>query len=83
MATLTITWTVATAQIATDIINDFAASQGYTGLVGAVPETKQEFIKRRVGEYVKNTVRDYRIKQAADSASTTAGTTADSNLVLT
>lgn len=64
MATLSISWTVPDASIAA-IKDDFAA---YNGWVSGGPETQNAFIKRTVGEFIKDSVKAQRMKVSLDSA---------------
>lgn len=70
MATINLVFTVSDGTVAA-IKNDFAAQQGWTATIPdpqnpgqtiANPESQNAFIKRNIGEYIKNTVRTKRMR---------------------
>lgn len=91
MATLSISFTIADGAAA-GIKDDFAASLGWKSTIPdpnnpgqtiSNPETQNAFIKRKIGEYIKENVKSYRVSQDVETARTTAITTAESEVVLT
>jgi len=83
MATITITIPDA---IAPRVINGFAKRYNYSPLLengDANTETKAQFAKRKLVEFIKSAVREAEIQDAANTAATTAGASADTDIVLT
>lgn len=67
------------------VLNGFCSNQGYTPILEdgqPNPKTQQQFIKRKIMEYVKNAVRADEIEKARNLAATNAGTSADTDIVL-
>jgi hypothetical protein len=80
MATLTISFTVPTAQQVSDITDDFCAYNGYNS---ATDGTKAAFVKLKLAQKIKNDVMAYRVANAERAAIESAAATADSNTQLT
>lgn len=78
--------------IAARVTNGFCKRYGYQELIGDAtkkndakipnPETKGQFIKRRVIEFIKRAVRDAEIEEASKRAADTAADNADTDIVL-
>lgn len=73
MATLSVSWTIADDKAA-GVRDDFAAYHGYQALIEgkANPESQGAFIKRKLGEFIKESVKAYRATQAAQTARITS-----------
>lgn len=70
MADITFTITVPTDK-KTQILNDFCAHEGYQATLEdgtANPETKAEFARKRVLNYIKQSVISYRAQKSAEEA---------------
>lgn len=82
MTTLTITIPNA---ITNRVIDGFAKRYNYSPLLengDPNPETKAQFAKRKVVEFIKQAVREAEIQDAANTAATSAGASADTEIVL-
>jgi hypothetical protein len=82
MATITITIPDA---IASRVINDFAQRFNYSPILedgSPNPETKNQFAKRKLIEYIKQSCREAEIQNATNTAATTAGTSVDTDIQL-
>lgn len=85
MATITIT--IPTA-VTNRVIEGFCKRYGYSDFLDEKksipnPETKPQFVKRRVIEFIKRAVRDSEIETASKAAGDAAGNSADNEIVLT
>jgi len=72
--------------VATRVIDGFCDRYHYSPTLAdgtPNPETKAKFVKRRVIEFIKRAVRDAEIEAAARTATDAAGTSADTDIVLT
>ncbi len=68
------------------VINGFAKRYNYSAtLEGGEPnpETKAQFAKRKVIEFIKQAVREAEIHEASNAAATTAGNSADTEIIIT
>lgn len=83
MATLSISWTIDDDKVA-GIKNDFAAYHKYQATIDGQPnpESQNAFIKRKIGEFIKESVTAYRVTSQTEAARQTAISDADSNVVL-
>ena len=83
MATLQVSFTTADDKV-DGIKDDFCAQYGYKATIDGQPnpETKNQFIKRKIGEFIKESVKAYRTYAAAESARTTAISNAETGVVL-
>jgi len=82
MAQITITIPDA---IAPRVLNGFAKRYNYPITLedgSPNPETKAQFAKRKVVEYIKHAVREAEIEQARNDAATTAGASVDTDIQL-
>jgi hypothetical protein len=82
MTTITIT---IPAAITDRVINGFAKRYNYPPTLEdgtANPETKAQFAKRKVIEFIKQAVREAEIQDATNAAATQAGTSADTDIQL-
>lgn len=91
MATLAISFTVPDAH-ATQIRNDFCDYHGYKvnipdpanpGQTIPNPQSRTDFIKQKVGEFIKDSVRAFRANADAETARNAALNTVNTNIVLT
>ena len=83
MANITLTIPAGTTQ---RVLDGFAKSQGYASLLpdgSTNPETKTQFIKRKLKEYVMKAVRDAEMEDAINIAATAAATSVDTDIVIT
>ena len=83
MTTVTITIPTATTQ---RVLDGFCQKYGYAStLEGGEPnpETKAQFVKRKIIEIVKKAVRDAEIENAVNVAAGTAGTSVDTDILIT
>jgi hypothetical protein len=83
MASITITIPDA---IAGRVIDGFCARYHYSPTLEdgtPNPETKAKFVKRRVIDFIKRAVRDAEIEAAAKAATDAAGSSADTDIILT
>jgi len=71
--------------VAARVLNGFASSQGYQATIDgqANPESKQQFLKRRVIEFIHNHVKFDESEAAARTAKTAASQNVDSEISLT
>jgi hypothetical protein len=82
MAQITITIPDA---IASRVINGFAKRYNYSPTLedgSANPETKSQFAKRKVIEFIKAAVRETEIQDATNAAATTAAASVDTDIQL-
>jgi len=82
MATITIN---IPAETTTRVIDGFCYTYGYSPILSngsPNPETKAQFAKRKVLEYIRNAVRRAEIEQAANAAAGVAATSVDTDIVL-
>lgn len=70
MAQISITWTVADDKV-DGIKDDFATHHGFVAGQG---ETQNAFIKRIVGDFIKNSVKNFRVQEASSTAMVSAET---------
>jgi len=71
--------------IATRVINGFAKRYNHSSTLengDPNPETKAQFAKRKLIEFIKQAVRDAEIQDATNTAATTAGTSVDTDIIL-
>jgi len=71
--------------IANRVLNGFAKRYNYSPTLengDPNPETKAQFAKRKVIEFIKQAVREAEIQEAANAAATAAGQTADTDIQL-
>jgi hypothetical protein len=66
-------------EVATRVLNKFAAYYNYTGAQG---ETKQQFAKRKIIEFVKDAVKKQEIFEAEDAARAAAAADVDTDIQL-
>jgi hypothetical protein len=72
--------------IANRVLNDFAQRFNYSPTLedgSPNPETKSQFAKRKLIEYIKQACREAEIQNATNTAATTAGTSVDTDIILT
>ena len=71
--------------ILTRVVNGFCSNYGYQDTIDGIPnpETKQQFLKRKIIEFVKEAARNTEMNAAANAASITAKNAADSELAIT
>ncbi len=82
MSTITIT---IPDNITTRVLNGFAKRYNYSPTLengSPNPETKAQFAKRKLIEYIKQAVREAEIQDAANTAATTAGASVDTDIIL-
>lgn len=82
MATITIT---IPAGITNRVIDGFAKRFNYSPKLedgSANPETKAQFAKRKLIEYIKQSVREAEMQEAINAAATSAGTSVDTDIIL-
>jgi len=82
MATVTITIPTAITQ---RVMDGFCKKYGYSPTLEGDepnPETKAQFVKRRIIEHIKKAVRDSEIEDAVNIAAGSAGTSADTDITL-
>ena len=82
MAQITITIPDA---IASRVMNGFAKRYHYSATLedgSPNPETKAQFAKRRVIEFIKQAVREAEVEDARNDAATTAGSSVDTDIQL-
>lgn len=82
MATLSITIPNA---VATRVQDSFCAAHGYQATLpdgSANPETKQQFLKRKVVEFIRDSVKAAEATAAAETARQAALTDVDTTVVL-
>lgn len=90
MGQISITFTIPDANIQT-IKDDFAAWQGWTAVIrnpdgpGTIqnPESQNAFIKRNIGEYIKDAVRKRRTQMVTNAAVAAELADENSSLILT
>ena len=72
MATITLTFDTGAASVAS-IMNDLADANGYEATINGQPnsQTKAQFAKEMVRQYIVRTVREHRRQQAAIAAAST------------
>lgn len=83
MTTITIT---IPDNITPRVINGFAKRYNYSPTLengDPNPETKAQFAKRKIIEYIKQSVKEAEMQDATNAAATTAGTSADKEILLT
>lgn len=71
--------------IAPRVLNGFAKYYGYSPTLengDPNPETKAQFAKRKLIEIIKAAVKRAEVEDATNAAATTAGTSADTDIVL-
>lgn len=71
--------------IANRVIQGFAQRHGYSDTLedgSPNPETRSQFAKRILIQYIKNSVREAEIQTASNTAATTAGQSADTDIQL-
>lgn len=71
--------------IAQRVLDSFAGARGYTGFLqdGITPETKAQFAKRTIINFVKNSVKEWEANNAGNSASITASNNVETQVTLT
>ena len=72
--------------ILTRVLNGFAKRYNYSPVLddgSSNPETKTQFAKRKVIEFIKQAVKDAEIQDASNTAATTAAASAETDIVLT
>ena len=82
MATITITIPAATTQ---RVLDGFCKRYGYSATMegGAPnPETQAQFAKRKLIEHIKKAIRDQEIEDAINVAAGMAGTSVDTDILL-
>jgi len=68
------------------VINGFAKRYNYSATLESGepnPETKAQFAKRKVVEFIKQAIREAEIQEATNAAATQAGASADSEIIIT
>jgi len=74
------------ANITNRVIDGFAKRYAYAPTLEdgtANPETKTQFAKRKLIEFIKQSVREAEIQDATNAAATTAAASADTDIQLT
>lgn len=82
MATVTIT---IPSNITNRVLDGFCKRYGYSPLLedgSSNPETKAAFVKRKIIEHIKKAVREAEIEDAVNIAAGTAGSSVDTDIVL-
>lgn len=72
--------------ILTRVLNGFAKRYNYAPILedgSPNPETKAQFARRKVIEFIKTAVREAEIQDATNTAATDAAQDADTNIVIT
>ena len=72
-------------QIAPRVLDGFAIAEGYVAVLDngtANPETKTQFMRRKIIEYVKNAVRSAEVQDAKNKAATMAGQSVDQDILI-
>lgn len=85
MATYTITFTYPTAQ-AQNLLDYFATAHRYQSTLSdgsSNPETKQQFLDRKVKEFIANSIKQAKAVADADAARAAAISTIDSTIPIT
>lgn len=83
MASITLTIPNAVTQ---RVLDGFCKNQGYAATLEngtPNPETQQQFMKRKIVEYVKTAVKASELETARNAAATTANDSVDKDIVLT
>lgn len=71
--------------ITTRVLNGFAKRYNYSPTLengDPNPETKAQFCKRKIVELIKQAVREAEVEDASNTAATTAGSSADTDIQL-
>lgn len=79
MATVTVTWTVPDAQVQ-PMKDDFCAALSYNSETDG---TQNAFLKKKLGEYVLESVKNYRSKVQAETARSASLASTEANLTFT
>lgn len=72
--------------ISNRVINGFCKRFNYSSTLEdgePNPETKAQFAKRKLIEFIKQSIREVEIQDASNVAATTAGASVDTDIVLT